>query len=443
MGWSCASPHPQAPRVDATPAVQIAHVEALRGQALDQDGRPVARRTLWLLKTTVTREQGRDVDACYLQASDERNVIAKTETDEHGQFHFDAVEPGRVWIGIPPERKESDAAIENDFAAIASAIDVRAGGGEREIVFKAWRGRFIRGVVQKPDGSGADKRWVTGFGSDIPGVMMTKSDERGAFALGPVGPEKLQIGATGAPDFLDANQVRVGADDERVVLTLAEGLRLSGRVVDVDGRPAIRARIANFWTFDRTPTGTPLGGLTTDADGRFDGVVEAWTDQISLVAYSSDRTLAGVVDVNKQDAARALEIRIRPSIRVHGRIASSDLARAVGWTNTYWTLTASKARIAQCISTKAEFDLLLPAGAYSWNAYGSDVEQKSGDLTLSTDSRDVDLGVIDLPATFLALHKGKELPPWKVTDARGLALDHCALSDFKGKWVLVEFWGYW
>jgi hypothetical protein len=29
-----------------------------------------------------------------------------------------------------------------------------------------------------------------------------------------------------------------------------------------------------------------------------------------------------------------------------------------------------------------------------------------------------------------------------VTDARGVKRD-VQLSDFKGKWVLIEFWGFW
>jgi len=37
---------------------------------------------------------------------------------------------------------------------------------------------------------------------------------------------------------------------------------------------------------------------------------------------------------------------------------------------------------------------------------------------------------------------GKEPPAWNVTGARGVSRD-VKLSDFKGKWVLLEFWGYW
>jgi hypothetical protein len=36
---------------------------------------------------------------------------------------------------------------------------------------------------------------------------------------------------------------------------------------------------------------------------------------------------------------------------------------------------------------------------------------------------------------------GKTLPDWTVTDVRNAKKD-VKLADFKGKWVLLEFWGF-
>src|SRR5262249_51129553 len=35
-----------------------------------------------------------------------------------------------------------------------------------------------------------------------------------------------------------------------------------------------------------------------------------------------------------------------------------------------------------------------------------------------------------------------ELPAWTLADARGVKKD-VTLADYRGKWVLVDFWGYW
>jgi thiol-disulfide isomerase/thioredoxin len=56
--------------------------------------------------------------------------------------------------------------------------------------------------------------------------------------------------------------------------------------------------------------------------------------------------------------------------------------------------------------------------------------------------RPVDLGAIDLKLTPIARMAGKEPPAWHVTDARGVPKD-VRPSDFKGKWLVLEFWGYW
>jgi thiol-disulfide isomerase/thioredoxin len=37
-------------------------------------------------------------------------------------------------------------------------------------------------------------------------------------------------------------------------------------------------------------------------------------------------------------------------------------------------------------------------------------------------------------------HYGEKLPPWHAIDARGVKKD-VQISDFKGKWILVYFWG--
>jgi hypothetical protein len=98
--------------------------------------------------------------------------------------------------------------------------------------------------------------------------------------------------------------------------------------------------------------------------------------------------------------------------------------------------------VLACSSPKAEFSFRLPPGKYQFWGYGTDVRDKREEITLSADKQDLDFGTVDLPATPIARHVGKEPPAWHVTDARGAPKD-VKLSDFKGKWVLVEFWGFW
>jgi hypothetical protein len=63
-------------------------------------------------------------------------------------------------------------------------------------------------------------------------------------------------------------------------------------------------------------------------------------------------------------------------------------------------------------------------------------------VTLTADRPEHDLGTADMKATPIAKLKGKPFPEWEIADARGVKAD-VKLSDYKGKWVYIEFWGYW
>jgi len=98
--------------------------------------------------------------------------------------------------------------------------------------------------------------------------------------------------------------------------------------------------------------------------------------------------------------------------------------------------------VLQCSSNEAKFSFRLPPGTYAFWGYGSDIQNHRRDLKVMADSKGVDLGTIDVPAEVIARHVGKAPPAWNVTDARGLK-PTVKLEDLKGKWVLLEFWGFW
>jgi thiol-disulfide isomerase/thioredoxin len=227
------------------------------------------------------------------------------------------------------------------------------------------------------------------------------------------------------------------------------GVKVKGRVVDADGKPVAGAEVASFWGAgsEDMPEGgngkqSPFGGAKTDGEGLFSVKVDFYGRDAALMAMDSNRTAGGTAVVPAALAKKEVEIRLSPLVRVHGKFESKDLGRAVPWTNVYMNLLPAKIRLLQNSSLKAEFSMLLPPGEYNMNAYGSDVVGINKTLKLTAAERDLDLGTLNLPAAFLARHVGKELPPWSLTDARGAKKD-ATLADYRGKWVLVDFWGYW
>jgi hypothetical protein len=220
----------------------------------------------------------------------------------------------------------------------------------------------------------------------------------------------------------------------------AETVTVHGRVVDAEGKPVAGAEVASFWLADSGST-QPYQGAVSDGKGEFTEKVTLGGRGVALMAMDKERKSGGVA-VAEPKASEPVVIKLGPTVRVHGEFFCKELNKRPSWTNVYMTWAATKDRVLQCSSRQAKFAFHLPVGAYKFWGYGTDITNSLQDLTLSADKRDVDLGTIDVPATVIAKHIGKPPPAWNVTDARGAKKD-VRLEDFRGKWVLLEFWGYW
>ncbi len=217
-----------------------------------------------------------------------------------------------------------------------------------------------------------------------------------------------------------------------------EEVKITGRVLDAAGRPVAGAEVASFWMVQKG-TMTSHQGAITNSEGRFTLSMAFYgRGQAALLALDKDRKTGGLVIV--EEAAKPLEIKLAPLVHLHGKFDCKELGKRPKWTNVY--LMSGQARFAMCASEEAAFSFLLPPGTYNFYAYGTDIQRVTKDITLKPGESELDLRTIDMPATIIARHKGKAPPTWHVTDARGTKKD-AKLSDFKGKWVLLEFWGYW
>jgi thiol-disulfide isomerase/thioredoxin len=220
----------------------------------------------------------------------------------------------------------------------------------------------------------------------------------------------------------------------------AQQVTVRGKVLDAAGKPAAGVEVANFWD--------GAGGrmkayqsTTTSADGTFSAKVPGWMQEAPLMVLDKDRKLGGLALVKPTDGAVVPPITLGPLVRVKGKLECKELDRLPPWSNVY-VITGKNARVLQCVMTNAEFSVLLPPGKYTFNCYGQDVKGVNRPVEVPADKPELDLGAIDLPATEIAKHVGKAPPAWHVKDARGVRKD-VTVADFKGKWVLIDFWGHW
>jgi hypothetical protein len=225
-----------------------------------------------------------------------------------------------------------------------------------------------------------------------------------------------------------------------IALHAQEQQKITGKVLDAAGKPVAGADVATFWGAD-TGKMQPFSGVQSDKEGKFTLSYQNYGIAQALLALDKDRKTGALVVLEPKSAPKEVELKLGPLVKVHGDFFCKELNRKPTWTNVY-LMVGGNARIAQCSSTDAVFSFLLPSGKYKFWGYGADVQNVNKELTLAAETPDLDLKTLDLEATIIARHVGKAPPAWKVTDARG-AKPEVKLSDYKGKWVLIEFWGFW
>jgi thiol-disulfide isomerase/thioredoxin len=268
-----------------------------------------------------------------------------------------------------------------------------------------------------------------------------------------------------------------------------------GRVIDENGKPVAGADVSWWWRANSsavlkdakgkslldTPEGQKafwgnvgkmepwLAPATTDAEGRFSFSFAGGPHVHHLMAMNASRTRGGLAILPKDFGAHPIEIRLAPLTRVKGTLEGPAKGERPEWTFVY-TLVPEDAerpletnRLAGCGSYEARFEMALPPGRYSLNAYTFKGDEKAEvvpdrKVVVTGKTPVIDLGVLHLSSfkpTITARkeraktagtwsdytkHYGEKPPQWHVVDARGVKKD-VQIADFKGKWVLIDFWG--
>lgn len=224
---------------------------------------------------------------------------------------------------------------------------------------------------------------------------------------------------------------------------------IRGRVVDAGGEPVANIEVATGWNFQEdsaTPrwrsgvvarTGT---SLRTDEEGRFSGTLYARRPTVAIFALDMKTKVGGIFIFSTSSPGKEYTLKIQPLVRLHGKISIGDSNVKDGTYYIYVTDTRARIAIASFVSKKTDFSFFMPPGDYEISFSAKDVKKVEMEVALTKE--DLNLRAVELSPTNLARHYGKEPPPWTITDARGVKKD-VKLSDYKGKWVLIEFWAYW
>ncbi|QJX00452.1 redoxin family protein [Frigoriglobus tundricola] len=141
-------------------------------------------------------------------------------------------------------------------------------------------------------------------------------------------------------------------------------------------------------------------------------------------------------------ATGACRIELQPQVRVSGSLTCDELTKAgqpIGWTACY--LLSAGNVVAFHSSNNGRFEFLVPPGRYALQLYGSSMGTRFVDVTVPTNRGEYPIDPIALPVLAFALLKGKPAP--ELVGVVGWKGEKVSFADLKGKYVLVEFWGYW
>lgn len=229
-----------------------------------------------------------------------------------------------------------------------------------------------------------------------------------------------------------------GGDDEE-----RRGLRLDGRVIDAAGKPVDGVELATGWHAAGSTTLAATAPLRSDRDGRFHGEVRGFGEPFAVVAYDRRRSHAAVLLGGNGETRHDVELRLQPVVVVSARVTAGAADRPAAWVRASFTRRGERVPIVSVDSETGALRVPLPAGAYDFELLDRDLVSHRGSFLAPQEARRHDLGSIDLAPSYLLRQVGQVLPEWHVTEARGLAQNQTSLSALRGRWLLVEFWGFW
>jgi len=286
----------------------------LRGWVTDQDGRPVARRELWLTQTALNA--GSDRERFYFSSGDEREIVARTRTDTQGAFSFADVGPGTWFVG-PSIRSTWDGPPDVDgVAPVAIRVEVPAGGMAGEVELHVTRGQCVRGRITFPGSEPPSRVSVSSY-SEL-GTLIGHVDGL-EFILGPLEPVPHEVRAGFAPGYTASEAVAVEGGQEDVLLELGRGGRLAGHFVD--GRSGERCEAAIV--ISSADSGHLSMGLRPKPDFDLTALKAGTYD----LAASTPAGLAGVlrgVAVKPGSSREGLEIRLGPGAKLRVRYTGPE-----------------------------------------------------------------------------------------------------------------------
>ncbi|MBC8138368.1 MAG: TlpA family protein disulfide reductase [Fibrella sp.] len=220
---------------------------------------------------------------------------------------------------------------------------------------------------------------------------------------------------------------------------------LVGRVVNEGGIPVPGVTVARGWLWDSEKKGafSPYGAWRADTKGGFRVPAEGidnWPLFYPLSLFTTDaggkRGAATVV----RKAGDPVTLTLRPLTPVRFTLRIEGWEGKAPFLNI--TVAPKGGPHAVTVPSGLSGSVPLPPGDYTLEVSSLDTVSREVPFTVKSGKGSLDLGTLRLEKGPLARLYGKPAPPLTVTEALGIS-PKITLGDYRGKWVLIDFWGWW
>lgn len=214
---------------------------------------------------------------------------------------------------------------------------------------------------------------------------------------------------------------------------------LRGVVKTADGQPAAGAEVGFQWTI--RPDGKIEGAVSakTGPDGRFELPAPDWVS--ALLAFDAAGKSGAAVSEFGESQREKLDITLAPLVDLTAELDQSRLRREPEFLQ--FSITGPGGVMLNADKPPPKLRLALPPGDYSLVVFGGlDIKLIMQPAELKAGAATFDIGKLALEPSVISEHYGKAPPALTFAEARNAPREF-TLAGLKGKWVLLEFWGFW
>ena len=235
-----------------------------------------------------------------------------------------------------------------------------------------------------------------------------------------------------SPASRPVHKTKATARDEKVFI--------HGVVLGVDGTPAAGVMLGMNW--QDIGVFRPLCGMVvTDPKGRFRVEVPLPQRKNAILALDAPRAHGGVLVYDPDHLRDSYTVHLRSLRSVTIPVDLSHL-RADAEPSIFVSVPHCVMPLMVQNIMAPQIRLFLPPGTYRATIEDEYCGTMRLPITVPDENKALVLDRLVFRPQAFAEHLHKSIPPWHVVEAHGVAAD-IKLSDYRGKWLIVDFWAYW